>query len=192
MVFTMRRSARSEPRSKAEVIANVVIVSSALILILLTFRLLKPGVFFAFPASKPRVIQAGEKVKLPGGVGDEKALVMVLQKGCRYCAASAPFYRKLAGTAAIQDRVHLIAVLPQDVGVSRAYLSGLGVRVSDVRQAPLASIGAPYTPMLLLIDKTGVVRNVWIGQLSPERQQQVLARLTEVSDTYRRNPPARP
>lgn len=182
MVFTMKPSARSEPRSKAELIANVVIVSSALILIFLTLRLLKPSLFFTSPVSKPRVIQTGERVKLPGSVAYDKALVMVLQTGCRYCTASAPFYRKLAGTAGILDRVHFIAVLPQDVPVSRAYLSSLGVPVSDVRQASLASIGAPYTPMLLLIDKNGVVRNVWIGHLSPERQEQVLAQLVRKAE----------
>ena len=154
---------------------NAVIVISALIL---TFQLVKPRMFLASRYAEPRMIQVGEKLHLPGEIAHENALVMVLQKGCRYCAASAPFYRKLAGTATVLDRVHLIAVLPQDVPVSRAYLSSLGVPISDVRQVSLTSIEAPYTPMLLLIDRSSVVRDVWIGVLSPERQEQVLSKLT--------------
>ena len=58
------------------------------------------------------------------------------------------------------------------------YLSGEGVRVDHIEQLALARIGVRGTPTMLLANSGGVVTNVWVGELQPTQQQQVLAVLT--------------
>jgi len=79
-----RRLKRAQPASLFVyiVVLSGLNVTAAVILILLIFQLLKPRMFFASSLSKPRVIQVGEKMRLRGRPARERALVMVLQKGC--------------------------------------------------------------------------------------------------------------
>ncbi|MFL6415282.1 MAG: hypothetical protein ACJ74Y_06380, partial [Bryobacteraceae bacterium] len=90
------------------------------------------------------------------------------------CAASAPFYRKLVQAGAHSRKVHFVAVLPQDVAASKAYLASLGLMISDVRQAKLQDVKTPYTPTLLMLDDQGIVKSIWIGQLPTAKEEDVL------------------
>ena len=68
----------------------------------------------------------------------------------------------------------MVAVLPQTTSEAQAYLTSQGVHVNEVKQATLNSIGVRGTPTLLLVDKAGVVTNVWVGKLQPDQEAQVL------------------
>src|SRR2546428_10704742 len=55
-----------------------------------------------------------------------RTLLMVLQKGCVYCEASAPFYRKLHDERKGQQ-LRMLAVIPGDEADSAHYLSERGI-----------------------------------------------------------------
>jgi len=69
----------------------------------------------------------------------------------------------------------MVAVLPQAADEGRKYLDGEGVRVDDVKQATLSTIGVTGTPTMLLVDGKGTVAKVWEGKLQPDQEGGVLA-----------------
>ncbi len=110
---------------------------------------------------------------------DGRTLILAISTQCHFCKDSSPFYRTLAEQAG--NKVKIIAVLPQPAGVAEKYLRGEGVRVDHVEQLTLGRIGVIGTPTLILADATGVVRNVWMGELQPAQQRQVLAALADAA-----------
>jgi hypothetical protein len=156
---------------KVEVVANCSIV---LVAILLAVVLVK-GYFIA--PKQVNTISPGAKIPIANvdWSAQGETLVLALQKGCHFCAESAPFYRRLAGEAAQHGKVRLLAVLPGELTESKAYLESLGVPVTEMRRVPLSAIPVRGTPTLILVDHNGVVKRVWIGQLPPEQQAEVLA-----------------
>lgn len=103
---------------------------------------------------------------------NKNTLVLGLQTTCHFCTDSAPFFQKLA--LAASGNTKIVAVLPQTVDESKQYLSKLGVRVDEIRTAPLSSINVSGTPTIMLVNDKGVVKNVWVGKLQEEQQTQVL------------------
>ncbi len=53
----------------------------------------------------------------------------------------------------------------------------MGDPTGDIHQADLASLKVPYTPTLLVLDRSGVVKDVFVGKLSADKEGQVLSRL---------------
>jgi len=157
---------------KLELAANVAIITVAVVLcaVLVKTYLLAPT------PQAPQQSLVGARVPVPevDWRGNGRTLLLVLQKGCRFCAESAPFYQRLAGEA---GQVRLVAVLPQQVEESREYLRELNVPVGEVRQAPFKDLGIRGTPTLLLVNGEGVVTGSWFGKLSPDKEEEVLSRL---------------
>ena len=123
--------------------------------------------------------EVGSKLELAGLdlSGEDRTLLLVLQKGCHFCTESGPFYQRLAREAAARGgRVKLLAVLPQDEAEGRKYLDGLGVTIERVAQARLGSLDVTGTPTLIMLDR-GKVSDVWVGALTPERETEVLNKL---------------
>jgi hypothetical protein len=154
-----------------EVFANTAMAIAAVLLsIVLVKEFLLPRPQRAFGG------RAGvaSKVSLPGvdWAKSRKTLVLALSTQCHFCTESAPFFQRVAKTAA--GRVKLLAVLPQPTVDAQNYLRGVGGRVDDVRQAPLDSIGVAGTPTLLFVNDSGTVTNVWTGKLSADKQAEVL------------------
>jgi len=106
-----------------------------------------------------------------------KTVVLALSVGCRFCSASAPFYRDLAVYAA-NRRVNIVALLPQNVEDSAAYLKKLGVAINSIQQINFADIKVSGTPTLFVIDNKGVVEKVWEGQLQQNEQSSVLSTIS--------------
>jgi hypothetical protein len=100
-----------------------------------------------------------------------KTLVIVMQKDCHFCTASAPFYRKLRSIETTSNAFSMIAALPQEQFVAQGYLSELGLSVDETVKTSLASLSVGGTPTLLLVDRSGRVINVWVGQLQTEKQE---------------------
>lgn len=160
---------------KLEVCANVAIILLALLIgvvlvkkYLITDRT-EPG-----PA-----VAVGSKVSLPGidWSKNGRTLLLVLQKGCHFCAESAPFYQRLAREAGGRAQVHLVAVLPQEVSEGRQYLDEMNVPIEEVKQAAPSSLGVRGTPTLILVNHAGEVLDVWQGKLPTEDESKVLNRL---------------
>lgn len=172
---------------KLETASNVatIIVAALLSAVLIKVYLLPTPV----PRRRalPEQIKAGASLKARlAGVDWQKngrTLVLAISTQCHFCNDSAPFFRKLAVEAG--KDVKLLAVLPQPVTEARQYLAGEGVHVDQIKQAALGTIGVRGTPTMLLVDEAGTVTNVWVGELQPDRQNQVLSVLTGAPATSR-------
>jgi hypothetical protein len=165
-------------RERVEISANVAVIGVA---VLLSAALIK--VFFLPPRSQtyPRAadaIAAGTSLKgrIPGmdWKRNGRTLVLAISTQCHFCKVSTPFYHKVRAEL---KTLRTIAVVPQPANEAEQYLKDEGVRVDQVKQASLGDIGVRGTPTLLLVNSAGVVTNVWVGRLQPEREQQVLAAL---------------
>lgn len=69
-------------------------------------------------------------------------------------------------------------MLPTNVEESKKHLDKLGLAAIDVKQASLDSIKVDGTPTLILIDKKGEVISSWVGKLLPNKETEVISRLT--------------
>jgi hypothetical protein len=82
-------------------------------------------------------------------------------------------YKTLVHEATLRGNIRLVAVLPQTIEDSTKYLNTLGVPIEDVRQEQLTVEG---TPTLIMVDSKGVVSEVWLGKLKPDKEAAVLSR----------------
>jgi thioredoxin-related protein len=163
---------------RLEVAANVAIIVVAVLVcfvVVKTYLLGGP----ARPQQQAQSPAIGSKVSVPdvdwGKNG--RTLVLVLQKGCHFCAESASFYQRLVRDTAGREGLRLVAVLPQKVEEGKQYLNDLGIRIDEVRQASSNDLGVQGTPTLLLVDNSGAVTESWVGKLPPDKEAEVLNRL---------------
>jgi hypothetical protein len=164
-----------------EVSANVAIIVVA---VLLCVVLVKSYVLPA-PAARPG---AGESAGMRGALkrGDAvtvsgidwqqngKTLLLALSTTCHFCTESGPFYQRL-----VKERgdTRLVALVPQAEEEGQAYLRGLGVGIDEIRHVGFRDMGLTGTPMLLLVDEKGVVSDVWVGALTPNKEEEVMSRI---------------
>ena len=136
------------------------------------------------PESRDYRIPAGTKLSLPevDWAHNGETLLLVLQKGCHFCAESAPFYQRLArDAAAAQSRIRLVAVLPQETSEAKQYLSSLNVPIDEVKQSALDALGVQGTPTLILVNEKGEVMQSWVGKLPAEKEAEVLRQVAASS-----------
>ncbi|MGB7209514.1 MAG: redoxin family protein [Pyrinomonadaceae bacterium] len=126
----------------------------------------------------PKTTPVGQAVPLENidWAKNQKTLVLYVSTKCRFCTESGPFYQRLVQENALKN-VKFVAVMPQPVEEGREYLTKLGVKIDEVYQTPLQSIGVRSTPTLLLVNDSGVVTDSWVGKLQPEREDQVISKL---------------
>ncbi len=105
-----------------------------------------------------------------------RVLLLALSSQCRFCFESAPLYRRIVQEVAGKG-IRVVAMLPQSEDEGREYLKGMQVSVDEVRQTNLPALGIFTTPTVLLLDKEGVVDDIWVGKLSPNMEFSLLDRL---------------
>jgi rhodanese-related sulfurtransferase len=106
-----------------------------------------------------------------------QTLLLAVAKGCEYCTDSARFYRRLVQGLANRTDLRIVAVFPDLPTEGQYYLNSLGVAVGESAQASLPSLGIRNVPSLVLLDRDGVVKEVWIGKLSPKAEVEVMKAL---------------
>jgi peroxiredoxin len=122
---------------------------------------------------------AGSQISVQGvnWSDSEETVLLALSDKCRFCTDSAPFYQKLTRELADRKNVRVVAVFPQEIDQGKKYLDGLNVQVAQVAQASLDSFGVRGTPTLVIVDKSGTVKQSWVGRLTAERESEVLSRI---------------
>ncbi|MGI8656533.1 MAG: hypothetical protein ACR2LC_15115 [Pyrinomonadaceae bacterium] len=161
---------------RIEVAANVAIIIVALLVGVVA---VKRYLVNDQRAPLNKEIIAGSKISLQNvdWTRNDQTLLLVLQKGCRYCSESASFYRRLAQSVATgHSNTQLIAVLPQNASEGSAYLNELNVPI-EAKQATVGSLGASATPTLILVNKAGEVKASWVGKLPAEKEAEVLGHI---------------
>ena len=137
---------------------------------------------FLFPAQNQpapqREIAKGTKISLPNveWQSNQKTILLVLQKSCRYCTESMPFYKTLIPKAS-EKGVRVIAVLPDSVEESSQYFKENGLELPEIHQSSLNMVNAQGTPTLMLLNEKGEVSDSWVGKLFPDKQQEVFNQL---------------
>lgn len=167
---------------KLEVAANVATIVLVLLVGTLLLRNNATSARTRVPARTPPVQVGAHWGNSPLGINwgaNHRTLVMGLQTTCHFCTQSGPFFQRLVEAA--PSDLKIVAVFPQAEGVAKSYLDNLGVRVNEVKQASLATLGIAGTPTLLLVDDLGVVKDVWSGQQAPEGETNILSAIQDPS-----------
>jgi len=143
--------------------------------VLLTVKLIRRNFFPKSHAVANISATLGTKISLADvdWMRSDRTLILVLDKGCRFCLRSAPFYQKLLRESTERKELHVIAVFPHDVEEGKEYLKNIGVDIPDVRHATLQSLGVRGTPAVLLVNKQGIIQGLWMGQLPQDQESAV-------------------
>lgn len=157
---------------RVEVAANVAIICASVVLCI---ALAKNHLWSNPAPGIPHAVSPGTRLAVEGvdWRASRKTLLVALQAGCKFCAQSAPFYRRLADEASTHG-VRLIALLPQPSEEARSYLEGLNVPIFDVKDARRLDVPVRATPTLILVDNQGVVTKSWQGLLHNDKEDEVL------------------
>jgi hypothetical protein len=104
-----------------------------------------------------------------------KTLVIAIRRGCPYCDASLPFYRRLGEQEKSNVlRVHVLVVMPNDASWGSGFLEKNEVEVEGIFGQRLDALRVSGTPTVLLLDSSGRIERTWVGLLSPRREQEVM------------------
>jgi hypothetical protein len=101
---------------RLETIANIAIIVVAILLsVVLVKNFILTRAADGNHQHARNSIRKGEKVPLQNmdWAKNSKTVLLALQKECRFCSESAPFYQRLVQGTAQRSDVHLVAVLPQ-------------------------------------------------------------------------------
>ncbi|QNI37400.1 TlpA family protein disulfide reductase [Edaphobacter albus] len=104
----------------------------------------------------------------------DRTLILFISTDCQYCIASTPFYKRLVQA---HPKTPIIAAFPQKEDVAREYLAKHQIPISEVISAPQLLQETTGTPTLMLVDKTGKVKNAWVGRLSPTTEKEVFKQI---------------
>jgi hypothetical protein len=131
------------------------------------------------PPTKDNLARAlvGESISLPGLQLNQQrdSLLVAISTNCHFCKDSLPFYKELSARAS--GKLDVIAVLPQPLSESQAFLQRADVSATRVVSANLSLLGIRGTPTILLVDGHGKVQEEWQGFLDDHGRQQVISRV---------------
>lgn len=167
----------SKVYQKIELTANILIIVVA---VLLGGVLVKKFIFPGAPEMPERKSPVvGQKVADTGIVwsDNQKNVLLVLQKGCRYCTESAEFYKRLIEQTKDKN-IKITALLPQSKEDGEQYIKDLGLSGIEVRQSQLDSLNVGGTPTIIVTDNQGVISDTWMGKLPPDTESEVIKKLT--------------
>ncbi len=155
-------------RRTLEIVANIAIVVVALVILgNFLWSRIRPKQNLSGPSVGASVSLSGVDWKQ-----NRSTLLMVLQRGCKYCEESVPFYQKLHDQRKGQQP-RMLAVVPGEPTQIERYLADQGVRTDGILNASLADLNVSGTPTLLLVDETGGIKDVWVGKLDENREKEV-------------------
>ena len=136
---------------------------------------------FAFqPTQNPDyLIAANATLSIKGlnWADSDRTVLVALAKECKYCSESAEFYRRLAAGLTSQRNTRLIAVFPEKESEAEAYLKQLEVPIKEPRYVSLSSLGIRSVPTVAILDRKGVVTDMWVGKLSPLEEKALMSKL---------------
>lgn len=107
----------------------------------------------------------------------EQTLLVAVRRGCAYCSKSGRFYRKLVDGLKGRADARMVVVYPDETARGEAYLKEIGLTLVESKRETLAPLGIKLVPTLALVDRNGIVSKVWVGELSPKKESEVMAAL---------------
>jgi hypothetical protein len=113
------------------------------------------------------------KLTGPSWSRSKATVVFAVSRTCRSCRASAPFYNQLIHYVN-RLPVATLAIAQDDEEAIHAYLRDLNLPIEQVRKVEFSAINIRVTPTLEVVDGSGKLIAAWVGQLSPEQQNEVI------------------
>lgn len=167
-------------KTNAQLAVNGLIIVAAMAAV---FFLSRKFIFVPSPAPQPELapeeVKVGDHSPLTGvdWAKNGETLVIAMSAGCDHCTASIPFYQKLVALATPTKGPQIVAVLPQEEVEGRDYLDREQLKIANVQKVDFDDLKIRATPTLMLVDRTGTVSKVWVGELKPENQDEVITTL---------------
>ena len=167
-------------RLTLEKVSNVALIVTCLLTsTVLAARYVRPGPTANDPASL-LPFSIGQRMTDVQDVSyDQSAATLVLyaKSTCPYCSLSMPFYRQLVALPALTAKqVRLVVASAEPEQTVTAYLHQYGINPDGVKR------GSPSrpTPTLVLVDRNGTIRGMWVGKQKPESERDVVTRLNAI------------
>ena len=156
-------------------ILNIAILLVALVL----SALLVKKFFFQHAQDANYRLAANATLSIKGinWADSERTVLVALAKECKYCSESAEFYRRLAVGIPSQNNTRLMAVFSEKESEAEAYLKQVHIPIREVHYVSLSSLGIRSVPTLAILDRNGVVTDMWVGKLSPLKEKAIMSRL---------------
>jgi rhodanese-related sulfurtransferase len=156
-------------------ILNIAILIVALVL---SGLLVRKFFFSATPSNHRLTTNAALRIKGINWADSDRTVLLALSKECKYCSGSAEFYRRLATGIARQPRTRLLAVFSEKESEAENYLKQLEVPIRELRYVSFSSLGIRSVPTLAIVDRNGVVTDMWAGKLAPFAEKSLLSKLS--------------
>lgn len=140
---------------------------------------LAPATVVPRPSTAPASPAVGDRLAPITGIdfsASPRTLVMAVQSSCHFCSESMAFYRELGQRRSAANRLAVVA--PDDVETAKKYVAAHGFAPDLVATSDLTALNVRGTPTLLLVNAAGVIERVWMGKLTAQREQEVLAEVT--------------
>jgi thioredoxin-related protein len=108
-----------------------------------------------------------------------ETLLLVLRDGCHYCADSAPFYKRLTELESSRaiNNFHILAVFPDPDDVVSNLLKLEQLKLESISSVDFGKLGVTGTPTAVLVDQSGKVLDLWVGELDDKGQQTLVNKL---------------
>lgn len=105
-----------------------------------------------------------------------RTVLLYVNSNCQFCVVSAPFYRRLvAHRNELAPPVRIIAIAKQPEGVLKSFLSVHGIVVDRaVALSDSSTFTMKTTPAVLVVNRTGTIDSLWIGQIAAEDEEAAL------------------
>lgn len=159
-------------KEKLEIVTNIMVVAGVLLFGFVLYRSLTNH-----GNSAPEAPAVGTVLPaLPGygWDGHSQVLLLALRKGCHFCEDSMPFYRELLkAEKSGGSKAHLVSVLPDAEMDATRVLHDAKLDVPMVASFQLQQLHVSGTPTLILVDGSGTVEKVWVGEQDAAGQQAI-------------------
>ncbi len=156
-------------------ILNIAILLAAVVLCALLVR----KFFFQSAPNYDYRIARDARLSINGinWADSERTVLVALSKQCTYCSESAEFYRRLITGIASQPNTRLIALFSEKESEGEEYLKQHEIPIRELRYVSLSSLGIKNVPTLAILDRNGVVTEMWVGKLSPLEEAALMSKL---------------
>ena len=129
--------------------------------------------------AQARPLQLASTVELPAVDWSEarRHVVIAFSTSCQYSVASGDFYRKMSTWLTEHTGQRIMVVAPEAESIIQDWMLSNGIEHFRHVRENFILHGFRLTPTIAFVDSSGVVTDLTVGQLSPDEEAKVLARL---------------
>jgi thiol-disulfide isomerase/thioredoxin len=162
-------------KTTLEISTNVAVLLVAVVLL----SLLAINIFVKPPiANLNRGLEKGKAfspIRTVDYADSEKTLLIALNTSCPFCRESLPLYQRLVEALPQPSKaLHIVAIFPNREADVGDYLRDNHLTIDAVAEVDLNSLRISGTPTVILIDRSGAVKDFWNGKLTENEAQEFL------------------